>query len=137
MSKVMTKIRLDENIAKVIGRVLESHISGFPAVNALHRSLAAILRASCGEETLADAEIRKTISARLDAKGGIPDGLIDVRVHDGAVVLRGVIPEQHHRQMLCEIADSVAGVRTVHDHLIWIDRYSGVFMVSPEDSMAA
>ena len=137
MGKIMTQIRIDEDIAKVIGQILESRISGIPVVDALHRTLADILTASDGEETLADAEIRKTIFARLDAKGGIPDALINLKVLDGVVVLRGVIPKQHQRQMLCAIAELVPGVRTVHDHLIWIDRFSGTFMVSPEDSIAA
>ena len=121
----MTQVRIDENIAKVIGQILESRISGIPVVDALHRTLADILTASDGEETLADAEIRKIISARLDAKGGILDALINLNIREGVVVLRGVIPKQHQRQMLCAIAESVPGVRTVRDHLIWIDRFSG------------
>ena len=114
----MTQLRIDESIAKVIGQMLELRISGIPVVDALHRTLADILTASDGEETLADTETRKTISARLDAKGGIPDALINLKVHDGVVVFRGVIPKQHQRQMLCAIAESVPGVRTVRNPAI-------------------
>lgn len=134
MSTNVTEIRLDANVAKAIEVILRSQISGLPAVDALHRALADILTASQVEETSADAEIHKTISARLDAKGGIANALINISVHDGAVALRGAIPSQCDRQALHAIVESVPGVTAVHDHLIWIDQFSGAFLLSLEDS---
>ncbi len=133
----MTEIRMEANVAKAIEQILRSQISGFPVVDALHRTLADILIDSQAEETPADAEIRKTICARLDAKGGRADALIHVSVRHGAVALRGTVSSQCNRRALLELVESAPGVTAVHDHLIWIDRLSGAFLLSPEDSAEA
>ncbi|SDR63539.1 BON domain-containing protein [Rhizobiales bacterium GAS113] len=137
MTNNVTEIRLDPNMAKTIEPMLRWQISGFPVVDALCRTLADILIASERQETPADTEIRMRISAQLDAQSGIPDALININVHDGIVELRGAIASQYHRQTLCAIAEGALGVKTVHDHLIWIDRNSSAFLLSPEDSAAA
>ncbi len=36
--------------------------------------------------------------------------------------------------MVLAIARTVDGVKEVHDHLVWMDRATHVFMPSPEDS---
>jgi len=134
MTTNIAEVRLDANVAKAIEVILRSQISGLPVVDALHRALADILTASDAEETPADMQIHETIRAQLDARGGMPNALINVGVHGGAVALRGAIPSQCDRQALHAIVESVPGVKAVHDHLIWIDRASGAFMLSPEDS---
>jgi hypothetical protein len=133
----VTEIRLDANVAKAIGQILQSQISGVPVVDALHRALADILAAADREETPRDATVHNTISAKIDAEGGIPNALINVSVRNGAVELHGVISRRRDRQMLRAIVLSVPGVRAVHDHLIWIDHISGTFLLSLEDSKAA
>ncbi len=134
MTTNIAEVRLDANVAKAIEVILRSQISGLPVVDALHRALADILTASEAEETPADAQIHKTIRTELHARGGMSNALINVGVHGGAVALRGAIPSQCDRQALHAIVESVPGVKAVHDHLIWIDRASGAFMLSPEDS---
>lgn len=131
----MADILLDVNIARAIGRALQSQVGEMPAMDSFHRALADILLAACdAEETPEDAEIRRAISAQLDAEGGVRHALISVSVHDGVVELRGTTPSERHRQTLVAAAQSAPGVKAVHDHLIWMDEATGVFMPSPEDS---
>jgi hypothetical protein len=131
----MADILLDANIAKAIGRALQSRVGEMPAMDSFHRALADILlSASDAQETPEDAEIRHKISAQLDAKGGVRHALISVSVRDGVVELRGATPSEEHRRNLVAIAQSAPGVKTVHDHLIWMDERTGAYMPSPEDS---
>lgn len=131
----MADILLDANIARAIGRALQSHMGEMPAMDSFHRALADILlTATDTEEAPQDAELRRAISSQLDSTGGVRHALISVSVRDGVVELRGTTPSEHHRQSLLAVAQNVPGVKTVHDHLIWIDEATGTFLPSPEDS---
>ncbi|MGO4872356.1 MAG: BON domain-containing protein [Roseiarcus sp.] len=131
----MADILLDSNIARAIGRALQSQVGDMPAMDSFHRALADILLTACDtEEAPQDAEIRKAISARLGAEGGAHHALVSISVHDGVVEFRGTTPSEHHREALRAAAQGVPGVKAVHDHLIWMDEATGVFMPSPEDS---
>ncbi len=131
----MSYILLDANIARAIGRALRSEVADTPAMDSFHRALADILFSAVDEEeTPTDAEIRKAIFAQLYAEHAIEQALISVSVHDGVVELRGTTPSEHHRETLHAIAESVPGVKAVHDHLIWMDRATGAFLPSLEDS---
>jgi hypothetical protein len=54
-------------------------------------------------------------------------------VRNGIVHLSGVITEERSRQAAIVAAESVTGVRKVHDHLCWVDTMSGMYLNSPED----
>jgi BON domain len=62
----------------------------------------------------------------------VPFGL-GVIVRDGIVHLSGVITEERSRQAAIVVAENVAGVIKVHDHLCWVDTMSGMYLNSPED----
>lgn len=131
----MADILLDANIARAIGRALQSQVGDMPAMDSFHRALADILLTACeAEETPEDAEIRRAISSQVDAKGADRHALISVSVHDGVVEFRGTTPSESHRQALLAVARNMPGVKAVHDHMIWMDEATGVFMPSPEDS---
>jgi osmotically-inducible protein OsmY len=106
-----------------------------PMLRAFHGILADILlTASDADEAPADAQIRRAICAQLDAGGGISHALINFAVKDGKVEIRGAIASEHDRETVLAIARTVDGVKEVHDHLVWMDRDTHVFMPSPEDS---
>jgi CBS domain-containing protein len=58
---------------------------------------------------------------------------IDVGVHNGVVELSGVITDERERRALIVVAENVAGVKQVHDHLVWVEPMSGTAIASPED----
>ena len=84
------------------------------------------------DPTADDDHIRNRIINALEKKDWCPFGL-SVIVRDGIVHLSGVITEERSRQAAIVAAETVAGVKKVHDHLCWVDTMSGMYLNSPED----
>ena len=57
----------------------------------------------------------------------------DVVVRNGIVHLSGVITEERARAAAIVAAETMEGVKKVHDHLCWVDAMSGIYLNSPED----
>jgi predicted transcriptional regulator len=78
-----------------------------------------------------DAAIHNQV---LDAIGEQPwAAQVEVAVKGGIVELSGVILDDHERAACIVAAENVAGVKEVHDHLVWVEPMSGVAFPSPED----
>ncbi len=58
---------------------------------------------------------------------------VKVAVKDGVVDLSGVILNDHERTACIVAAENVAGVKDVHDHLVWVEPMSGMAFPSSED----
>jgi CBS domain-containing protein len=84
------------------------------------------------DPTADDDHIRNHIIAAIEKSDWHPYGL-NVVVRDGIVHLSGVITDDRSRQATIVAAENVPGVRTVHDHLCWVDPMSGMYVSSPED----
>jgi len=84
------------------------------------------------DPTADDDHIRDRIIAAMEKADWCPMGL-SVIVRDGIVHLSGVITEERARQAAIVAAEGVEGVKTVHDHLCWVDAMSGMYLNSPED----
>lgn len=82
------------------------------------------------DPTADDDHIRNRIHAAIEKHDWTPLGL-NVVVRDGIVHLSGVITDERSRQAALVAAENVTGVRKVHDHLVWIEPMSGVY-VSPQ-----
>ena len=54
-------------------------------------------------------------------------------VKDGVAELHGVITDDRERKGLMVAAENVAGVKKVHDHLVWVEPMSGIALPSIED----
>jgi CBS domain-containing protein len=80
-----------------------------------------------------DKIIRAKILAELRNKSWAPE--VNVIVRDGSVELWGSITDERARQAFIVAAENVPGVKTVHDHLVWIEPLSGVAVFSEEDEM--
>jgi CBS domain-containing protein len=88
------------------------------------------------DPTADDDHIRNRVIDALAKHDWCPFGL-SVVVRDGIVHLSGVITEERSRQAAIVAAENVAGVKTVHDHLCWVDTMSGMYLNSPEDDNLA
>jgi CBS domain-containing protein len=97
------------------------------------RLLAEHIRQFKGAPAASDAEIERRIKADLTAQRWAPIASIDADVKDGIVTLHGVIVDERQRNAIRAVAENVAGVRTVHDHIIWTEPYSGLVLLSPEE----
>jgi CBS domain-containing protein len=88
------------------------------------------------DPTADDDHIRKRIVRAVDATDWRPIGF-EVTVRKGVVHLHGLITTDQARQAAIVAAENTAGVKQVHDHLCFVDSWSGFYVESPEDMEAA
>jgi CBS domain-containing protein len=101
----------------------------------LLRAVASLTR-DVPDPTADDDHIRERISQAIAKTGWRPIGL-QVTVRNGVVHLHGIIANASSRQAAIVAAENVAGVKEVHDHLCFVDSYSGYYVESSEDMKAA
>ena len=89
------------------------------------------------DPTADDEHIRDRIIRTLEATDWRPTGL-QVAVRNGVVHLHGlIINDDSARRASIVAAENISGVKEVHDHLCFVDSWSGFYMESPEDMKAA
>ena len=79
-----------------------------------------------------DAAIRGRILAEFDKLSWGTAG-VSVLVRDGCVELSGPILDDRQREALKILVENVPGVKAIHDHMVWVEPYSGMAFPSPED----
>ncbi len=84
------------------------------------------------DPTADDDHIRDRILRTVNATNWRPIGF-EVTVRKGVVHLHGIINSDKARQAAIVAAENTAGVKKVHDHLCWVDTYSGFYVESSED----
>jgi len=78
-----------------------------------------------------DSAIRERI---LTALAKQPWALgVNVVAKNGVAELWGTIMDERERQAFIVATENVAGVKKVHDHLVWVDPMSGMSFASAED----
>jgi CBS domain-containing protein len=80
-----------------------------------------------------DRAIRSNILAALEAASWAPMTTLNVTVTNGVVDLWGTITNADERRAICVIAENVPGVKEVHDHLVFVEPYTGTVIESPDD----
>jgi CBS domain-containing protein len=82
---------------------------------------------------ISDEQIRGQILGEIDNQPWGPRASVSVRVKDGAVELHGAITDERERAALQVLAESTPGVKSVLDHLVWVEPLSGL-VIPPEGS---
>jgi CBS domain-containing protein len=80
-----------------------------------------------------DRTIRTGILAALEAASWAPMTTLNVTVAGGVVDLWGTITNPDERRAICVMAENVPGVKAVHDHLVYVEPYTGTVIESPDD----
>jgi CBS domain-containing protein len=110
-------------------------LSGIVTRSNLLQAVASMAR-EIPDPTADDDHIRDRIARAVNATDWRPIGF-EVTVRNGVVHLHGIITTDHARQAAIVAAENVAGVKEVHDHLCFVDGYSGFYAESPDDIKAA
>ncbi len=84
------------------------------------------------DPTADDDHIRERITRAVNATDWRPIGF-EVSVRNGVVHLHGIITTDQARQATIVACENTAGVKEVHDHLCFVDSYSGFYVELPED----
>lgn len=88
------------------------------------------------DPTADDDHIRDRILREVNNTQWCPISF-EVTVRNGVVHLHGAITSPDSRQAAIVAAENTAGVKEVHDHLCFVDTYSGYYIESAEDAKAA
>ena len=81
-----------------------------------------------------DERIREEISDRLMDHGGIDASAMEVTVENGEVTLTGTVEDRRSKRMAEDVADSVRGVKDVHNRLSVgkLERHDRELSLTPE-----
>ena len=112
----------------------DSRLVGIVTRSNLPQAVASMAR-EIPDPTANDDHIRHRLTRMVNAADWRPIGF-DVTVRNGAVHLHGIITTDKARQATIVAAENTAGVKEVHDHLCFVDSYSGFYVESPEDIQA-
>ena len=75
-----------------------------------------------------DRAIRDRLLAEIDREPWGPRGSINIAVRDGVVDLWGTIADERERAALHVMAENVAGVKHVRDHVVLLEPISGTMI---------
>jgi CBS domain-containing protein len=81
-----------------------------------------------------DRTIRTHILADLESAAWAPLTTLNVTVASGVVDIWGTITNPDERRAICVMAENVPGVKGVHDHLVFVEPYTGTVIESPDDT---
>ena len=97
--------------------------------NLVHAALrlARDTQAPAGDDAAIRSQVLETIGKQPWARQ------VNVVVKSGIAELWGTILDEHERKACIVAAENVAGVKEVHDHMVWVEPMSGVAFPSAED----
>jgi CBS-domain-containing membrane protein len=147
VSDVMTdrlySVAPDTPVQEVVLQMERHHVKRLPVledgrlVGIISRAnlLRALALAASGlpAASASDDQIRERMAQELAATEWAPRSLLDIVVRDSEVHLYGTILDDREREALCVVARNTAGVKAVHDHLVWCEPISGAVLVLPDE----
>jgi CBS domain-containing protein len=126
---------LEKNGIKRLPIMRDDKLVGIVTRANLLRAVASMAR-EIPDPTADDEHIRRRIIRTIEATDWQPIGL-QVSVRNGVVHLHGIIINDNARRASIVAAENTAGVKEVHDHMCFVDTWSGFYLESPEDIKAA
>lgn len=126
---------MEKNNVKRLPVMRKNALVGIVSRANLLRAVASIAR-EVPDPTADDDHIRERIVRTVSQALWRPIGF-QVTARNGIVDLHGLVVDERSRQATVVAAEETAGVKEVHDHLCWVDSYSGFYLESAEDRRAA
>jgi CBS domain-containing protein len=123
---------MEKNRIKRVPVTEDGRVVGVVSRSDLLRALVGRLRHATPVKA-SDAEIRKAILDALDSKSWAPMTTLNVTVTDGVVDLWGTITSESERSAIRVTAENAPGAKLVHDHMVYVEPYTGTVVESPED----
>jgi CBS domain-containing protein len=125
---------MEKQRIKRVAVIENEHMVGVVARSDLLRALLSHVRdAKPAATQIDDRTIRIAILAALEAQSWAPLTTLNVTVASGVVDVWGTITNPDERRAICVLAENVAGVKEVHDHLVFVEPYTGTVIESPDD----
>jgi CBS domain-containing protein len=144
MTEDVISIGQDAQLEDVVAAMEKHSIKRLPVTAAGHVvgvvSRSDLLRALIGRvrnvEPLAtdDRAIRTAILDALEAQSWAPMTTLNVTVTKGVADLWGTITNDEERRAIRVIAENTGGVKTVNDHMVYIEPYTGTVIEGPDET---
>jgi len=143
MTPAVVSVAHDTALEEVVATMEQNRIKRLPVtrggrvIGVISRS--DLLRALVGRARDAkptdtdDSTIRSTILDELDTKAWAPMTTLNVIVANGVVDLWGTITNNEERSAIRVTAENTPGVKLVHDHLVYVEPYTGTVVDAPDD----
>jgi predicted transcriptional regulator len=133
----------DDTLEKVVDLMERRRVKRLPVVRAgrmvgivsranLMHALASLAR-DVAAPAGPDWSIRNQILTALGNQHWAPN--INVVVKNGVAEIWGCITDDRERKGIIVAAENVAGVKQVHDHMVWVEPMSAMAFPSPEDDV--
>ena len=110
---------LEKNRIRQVPIVSGGRMVGIVSRANLIQALATARRQVSAATATSDSMIREDLMSRLATKPWVRSSRINVIVHDGTVELWGAVPSRAEQQEIRILAEAAAGVRSVHDNLLY------------------
>jgi CBS domain-containing protein len=108
------------------------HVIGVVARSDLLRAMLSQVRdAKPGTTQTDDRSLRTAILAAFETASWAPLTTLNVTVANGVADVWGTNTDE--RRAICVIAENTPGVKAVHDHLVYVEPYTGTVIESPDD----
>jgi len=115
--------------SKVIGVVSRSDL-----LRALVRRVQHVAPLATDAKAIDDRAIRTAILDALEAQSWAPMTTLNVTVSEGVADLWGTITNEEERHGIRVVAENTSGVKAVHDHLVYIEPYTGTVIEGPDET---
>ena len=123
---------MEENRIKRVAVVARKRVVGVVSRSDLLRALVGRSRSAAPVST-DDRTIREAILDGLDNASWAPATTLGVNVAGGVVDLWGTIMDEKERRAIRILAENTPGVTAVHDHLVFVEPYSGTVIEPPDE----
>jgi CBS domain-containing protein len=80
-----------------------------------------------------DRMIRAAIMNALEAQSWAPMTTLNVTVADAVADVWGTITNEEERRAIHVVVENTAGVKFVHDHMVYIEPYTGTVIDAPDE----
>ncbi len=144
MTVEVTAVNADAPLEEVVATMERQGIKRVPVVENQRVtgvvSRSDLLRALIGQVRKSpiagdDRTIRTAILDALEKQSWTPVTSLNVTVADGVADIWGTITDDSERRAICVLVENTPGVKNIHDHLIYIEPYSGTVIESPDDAL--
>jgi CBS domain-containing protein len=124
---------MEKNRIKRLPVTADGHVVGVVSRADLLRAL--IGRARTAEPIATDdRSIRTAILDALEAQSWAPMTTLNVTVANGIADVWGTITNEEERRAIHVVVENTSGVKTVHDHLVYIEPYTGTVIDAPDET---
>jgi CBS domain-containing protein len=125
---------MEKNRIKRLPVTADGKVIGVVSRSDLLRAL--ITRARTAEPLATDdRSMRTAILNALEAQSWAPTTTLNVTVSDAVADVWGTITNEEERRAIHVLVENTPGVKTVHDHLVYVEPYTGMVIDTPDEQV--